>query len=117
MLLGLLVIEMIRGSQGFYQKNQCPGTDEHDKIRSLRFPNLSALTRENAQEYFDQSWTLMETLFTEFNGEEPFYRPPVHGLRHPRIFYYGYSPCLHVNKLRVVGVLDAGVKLNFESIF
>ena len=44
---------------GVSPKNQCPGTDEHGKIRSLRLPNLSALTRESAQEYFDQSWTLM----------------------------------------------------------
>ena len=69
------------------------------------------MTRESAQEYFDNSWTLMETLFAGLNGEEPFYRPPVHGLRHPQIFYYGHSPCLYVNKLRVAGVLDAGVKL------
>ena len=50
---GLLMIEMIRDSQGFYQTNQCPDTDEHGKIRSLRLPNLSVLTREIAQEYFD----------------------------------------------------------------
>ena len=114
---GLLVIEMIRDSQGFYQKNQFSGTDEHGKIKSLPLPNLSAVTRESAQEYFDHSWTLMESRFTGLNREESFYRPPVHGLRHPQIFYYGHSPCLYVNKLRVAGVLDVGVKLYFESIF
>ena len=75
------------------------------------------MIRKSAQEYFDHSWTLMESLFTGLKEEESFYRPPVHGLRHPQIFYYGHSPCLYVNKLRVAGVLDAGVNLYFESIF
>lgn len=44
-------------------------------------------------------------------------RPPVHGLRHPQIFYYGHTPCLYVNKLRVAGVLDKPVNAYFESIF
>ena len=47
------------------------------------------MIRKSAQEYFDHSWTLMVTIFAGLNGEEPFYRPPVHGLRHPQIFYYG----------------------------
>ena len=59
----------------------------------------------------------MDTLFTGLNGEEPFYRPSVHGLRHPQIFYYGHFLCLYVNKLRVAGVLDAGVNTYFESNF
>lgn len=45
------------------------------------------------------------------------YSPPVHGLRHPQIFYYGHTACLYVNKLRVAGVLDRPVNAYFESIF
>ena len=56
-------------------------------------------------------------MFAGLNGEEPFYRPPVHGLRHPQIFYYGHTPCLYINKLRVSGVLDKPVDAYFESIF
>lgn len=44
-------------------------------------------------------------------------RPPVHGLRHPQIFYYGHTPCLYINKLRVAGVLSEPVNAYFESIF
>lgn len=44
-------------------------------------------------------------------------RPPVHGLRHPQIFYYGHTPCLYINKLRVAGVLSNPVNPYFESIF
>ena len=48
---------------------------------------------------------------------QPFYRPPPHDLRHPQIFYYGHTPCLYINKLRVAGVLADPVNPYFESIF
>ena len=86
-------------------------------LRSLPLPHLGAVTRADARAYFDNSWTLFEMLFAGLKGEEPFYRPPVHGLRHPQIFYYGHTPCLYVNKLRVAGVLDGPVNAYFESIF
>lgn len=78
---------------------------------------MNAVTRDSVKDYFDNSWTLFETLFAGLNGEEYFYRPPVHGLRHPQIFYYGHSPCLYINKLRVAGVLEKPVNPYFESIF
>jgi len=97
---------------------RCPGVNpQTGKIQSLPMPNLGKVTRKAAQDYFDNSWTITETLFAGFKGEEPFYRPPVHGLRHPQIFYYGHTPCLYVNKLRVAGVLDGPVNEYFESIF
>lgn len=102
---------------GVAPENDCPGTDVEGKIRSLPLPNLSAVTRQSAQEYFDNSWSLYETLFAGLKGEEGFYRPPVHGLRHPQIFYYGHTACLYVNKLRVSGVLDKPISAYFESIF
>jgi len=75
------------------------------------------VTRQGAKDYFDNSWTLFEMLFAGLKGDEPFYRPPVHGLRHPQIFYYGHTPCLYINKLRVAGVLADPVNPYFESIF
>lgn len=30
-------------------------------------------------------------LFSGLQGEEAFYRPPYHGLRHPFIFYYAHT--------------------------
>ena len=93
------------------------GTDAHGVIRSLPLPNLAAVTRAKAKEYFDNSWTLYETLFAGLEGEEGFYRPPPHGLRHPQIFYYGHTACLYVNKLRVSSVLNKPVNAYFESIF
>ena len=104
----------------------CPGIDNNKniddapastKIRSLPLPHLGRVTRNAVQQYFDNSWTLYETLFAGLKGEEGFYRPPVHGLRHPQIFYYGHTACLYVNKLRVSGVLTKPVNAYFESIF
>ena len=68
---------------------ECPGVDENGMLRSLPLPNLSSVTRTAAKDYFDNSWTLYEILFSGLNGDEGFFRPPVHGLRHPQIFYYG----------------------------
>jgi hypothetical protein len=50
------------------------GVDANGKIRSLPLPNLSEVTRQSAKEYFDNSWTLFETLFAGLRGEEGFYR-------------------------------------------
>ena len=93
------------------------GVDEKGTLRSLPLPNLSNVTRQGTKDYFDNSWTLFEMLFAGLKGDEPFYRPPVHGLRHPQIFYYGHTPCLYINKLRVAGVLADPVNPYFESIF
>jgi hypothetical protein len=95
----------------------CPGVSADGQLHSLPMPNLHSVTRKAAQEYFDNTWTMTEVLFAGFKGDEPFYRPPPHGLRHPQIFYYGHGPCLYINKLRVAGVLDAPVNPYFESIY
>ena len=51
-------------------------------------------------------------------GEEAFYRPPYHNLRHPFIFYYAHPAVLYVNKLRVGGLLTAGGLDDYlETIF
>jgi len=99
------------------QPKICPGVDAKETVRSLPLPRLDAVTREAAMEYFDNSWTLYETLFAGLNGEEYLYRPPPHGLRHPQIFYYGHTACLYINKLRVSGVLNKPCNAYFESIF
>jgi hypothetical protein len=97
---------------------QCPGVDPAaEQLRSIPLPHLDSVTRESAQQYFDNSWTLYETLFAGLKGEQGFYCPPVHGLRHPQIFYYGHTACLYVNKLRVSGVLQEPVNPYLESIF
>jgi len=67
---------------------EAPGFDGKT-LRSLPQPRLDAMTRTKAKAYFDNGWTLYELLFSGLQGEEAFFRPPAHGLRHPKIFYYG----------------------------
>jgi hypothetical protein len=50
-------------------------------------------------------------------GEECYYRPPYHNLRHPFIFYYGHVAVFYVNKLRVAGIHSGPVNDYFEQIF
>jgi len=96
----------------------CPGVSTVDgKIRAIPMLDLDKVTRKGLQDCFDNSWTMSETLFAGFKGEEGFFRPPVHGLRHPQIFYYGHTPVLYVNKFRVAGILKDPVNAYMESIF
>lgn len=87
------------------------------ELTSLPLPNLARLTREGVKEYFDNTWTLTEVLFSSLLGEEPFYCPPYHQLRHPLVFYYAHPAALYVNKLRVAGVLKEPLNQYFETIF
>jgi 5-histidylcysteine sulfoxide synthase len=94
----------------------CPGIQKDGTMRSLPMLDLKSATRKDVLDYFDNTWTLTEVLFAGLHTEEPFFRPPVHGLRHPLIFYYGHVACLYVNKLRISGALSGPVNEYFESI-
>ena len=56
-------------------------------------------------------------LFSGLQGEEAFFRPPYHHLRHPMIFYYGHPPALYINKLRVAGLIEKPLNPYFEQWF
>lgn len=86
-------------------------------LTSLPLPNLATVTRDEALDYFDNTWVLMEELFTAFRSEEAFLVPPYHGLRHPMVFYYGHPTVFYVNKLRLAGVLSEPVNEYYEEIF
>ena len=95
---------------------QCAGY-KNGVLHSLPLPCLDNCTKGALLEYFDNTWTLTESLFTCFRSDDGFYTPPPHGLRHPLIFYYGHPAALYVNKLRVAGLLDEPVNPYFEKIF
>jgi len=95
----------------------CPGVNQEGIIRSLPLPNLQQCTRQQVLDYFDNTWTLTEVLFSALQSEEAFYRPPYHQLRHPLIFYYCHPVVLYVNKLRVVGLIKQPVNAYFEQLF
>lgn len=113
-------LEGPRGAWWFTGKvptdGRCPGVHEQGRITSLPLPDLSICSRDAVLDYFDNSWTLQETLFAGLRGVEAFYRPPDHNLRHPLIFYYGHPAALYVNKLRLAGLVDGPVNAEFERI-
>ena len=95
----------------------CPGRQPDGTLTSLPLPNLGSCTRQQALDYFDNSWTLTELLFSGLQGEEAFFRPPYHDLRHPLIFYYGHPPALYTNKLRIAGPIESPINPYFERLF
>eukprot|EP00960_Hanusia_phi_P069606 767132-Hanusia_phi.AAC.6 len=94
----------------------CPGVDVNGKITSLPLPDCEKGTRQSLLDYFDNTWTLTEVLFSGLMGKEVFLRSPWHQLRHPLIFYYGHVACLYINKFRVAGLLKEGVNEYMEQI-
>ncbi|WP_233160376.1 5-histidylcysteine sulfoxide synthase [Actinophytocola xanthii] len=97
-------------------RGTCPGVGPDGRLTSLPMPDLSVCGRDEVVDYFNNSWTLQETLFAGLQTSEAFYRPPDHGLRHPMIFYYGHPAALYVNKLRVSGLLEAPVDAYLEDV-
>ena len=96
---------------------ECPGLAPDGTLRSMPQPNLTTCTRAELRAYFDNCWTLTEVLFAGLQGEEPFYRPPNHNLRHPKIFYYAHPASVYINKFRVAGLIDAPINEYYEHIF
>ncbi|EKX51807.1 hypothetical protein GUITHDRAFT_65798 [Guillardia theta CCMP2712] len=94
----------------------CPGVDANGKITSLPLPDCEKGSRQSLLDYFDNTWTLTEVLFSGLMGRDVFLRSPWHQLRHPLIFYYGHVACLYINKFRVAGLLKEGVNEYMEQI-
>jgi 5-histidylcysteine sulfoxide synthase len=96
----------------------CPGFDKATgTLHSLDMLDLSICSRQQVLDYFNNTWTLNELLFSGLIGEEPFFRPPYHALRHPLIFYYVHPSVLYVSKLRLAGLLEGAINSYFENIF
>ncbi|TYC61190.1 5-histidylcysteine sulfoxide synthase [Zoogloea oleivorans] len=95
----------------------CPGLQADGSLTALPQPNLATCTRESVLAAFDNCWTLTEVLFAGLQGEEAFFRPPYHHLRHPMLFYYCHPAALYINKLRVAGLIDNPLNPYFERIF
>jgi 5-histidylcysteine sulfoxide synthase/putative 4-mercaptohistidine N1-methyltranferase len=95
----------------------CPGQQPDGTLTSLPLPNLASHSRQQVLDYFDNTWTLTEILLAGLRGEEAFFRPPYHHLRHPMIFYYGHPPVLYINKLRIAGLIEKPLNPYFEQLF
>lgn len=96
---------------------QCVGFNAEKKyLAALPLLNLQICTRQDVLDYFNNTWTLTEVLFSGLKHESTYMRPPYHQLRHPLIFYYGHPAVLFMNKLRLAGLEDSPVDLYLEKI-
>ncbi|MBX9694423.1 MAG: hypothetical protein K2Z81_18700, partial [Cyanobacteria bacterium] len=96
---------------------ECPGRSVDGHLGSLPLPDLRTCRRQEVLDYFNNSWTLTELLFSSLVSEDAFLRPPYHGLRHPLVFYYVHPAVLYINKLRVAGIIDKALNSEFEALF
>lgn len=97
--------------------SQCQGYSEKSQtLHALPLLQLETCTREDVLNYFDNSWTLTEVLFSSLKSEQAFRIPPYHQLRHPLIFYYGHPAVLYLNKLRVAGLVQNPIDLYLEKV-
>lgn len=95
--------------------SKCPGLQ--NETFALSMPRFDNCTRKSVLDYFNNGWTLTESLFSALNSDESFYRPPYHGLRHPLIFYYVHPASLYINKLNLAGLTDKRINPRFEILF
>jgi 5-histidylcysteine sulfoxide synthase len=97
---------------------ETPGFDKKtNTLRSLRIPRLNSITLQDAEAYFDNTWTLYELLFSSLQGEEAFFRHPDHRLRHPLVFYLNHTAVFYINKFIVASLLTDSIDKKFESQF
>ncbi|CAF3382072.1 unnamed protein product [Rotaria socialis] len=94
----------------------CPGVNAHGTLKSLPQISLNA-TRKELFDYFNNTWTFIVVLFDGLASEQGFYHSHYHKLRHPMIFYYLHRAVFYINKLRVAGIFEQPVKLEFEQLF
>jgi len=85
-------------------------------LHSRPLLNLNA-GREALLEYFRNTWSLTELLFSSLTSEKAFYVRPYHKTRHPLLFYYSHPVCFYVNKLLVSGLLSEPVNQELELLF
>lgn len=96
---------------------QCPGFNKKlNCLQALPLLNLDLCSRQDILDYFENSWTLTELLFSSLKNESTYIRPPYHELRHPLIFYYGHPAVLYYNKMRLAGLFQHPVDLYLEKI-
>ncbi len=72
--------------------------------------------REEIREYFNNSYTLFESMFDILKDDKVFYQKSQES-RHPMIFYFAHTAIFYINKLILGGVISDRLNPYFESIF
>ena len=71
--------------------------------------------REELKNYFKQTWTEYESLFSLINDDSAYYLRPER-LRHPLIFYFGHTATFYINKLILGKFISERVNGKLEAI-
>ncbi|MBL4820119.1 MAG: 5-histidylcysteine sulfoxide synthase [Gammaproteobacteria bacterium] len=85
-------------------------------LNSMPLLHLGA-GRKGFLEYFENTWSLTEMLFSCLRSKEAFFLRPYHKTRHPLIFYYAHPACFYANKLLVSGLINEPVNQALELLF
>ena len=95
----------------------------HQTAAALPAPTRTVLlTGNDAKEkrrellsYFQQTWTLYESLFDCLASEQAYYNKAI-SLRHPLIFYFGHTATFYINKLMAAGLIEQRVDDRIEAM-
>lgn len=71
--------------------------------------------RQELLEYFNQTWSLYESLFDCLADEQAYYSKAI-SLRHPLIFYFGHTATFYINKLMAAGLMEQRVDDQIEAM-
>lgn len=79
---------------------------------SLKQPRLDNTSTEELLNYFENGWTLYNSLMSCLKADEDYYRLP-NTLRRPLIFYLGHPAVFFINKFVAAGLLTVRPPLFF----
>jgi hypothetical protein len=88
----------------------CPVTES----LTMASVNLRTASRDDVLAYFENTWSLTDTLFSALKTDAVFYSVP-DKLRRPLIFYFGHPAALYINKLHQAGLVGAWWKRGAEG--
>ena len=84
-----------------------------------RTPLLSGSDAEQKRQellgYFQQTWTLYESLFDCLADEQAYYTKAI-SLRHPLVFYFGHTATFYINKLMAAGLIENRIDDHIEAM-
>ncbi|XP_063962485.1 uncharacterized protein LOC135155919 [Lytechinus pictus] len=84
--------------------------------KSMRPCDLSNCTKEDILAYFENSYSLNESIFAALRTKDAFYRAPDR-LRLPLIFYFAHTATVYINKLMLAGLIEERVNFEYETMF
>lgn len=86
------------------------------RMRAPKPFDITNCTKQDILDFFEDSYSLSESLFTALRTEDAFYMCPDR-LRLPLIFYYAHTASVYVNKLLQAEFIQSRVNNHFETLF